>query len=158
MYPPSVDDLYYVSQAWSMGLLGLGYAAFGAAISEIVTRVLAPVVRWETVTTDAVYGRVWKGYGPNNDYVVLSNVCYSLGGQPPAQPPAELVKSMRAVHNCALKAAKYASEHPLDGSINGRLISSPWRFMASGWRHSMILGTCEIRRKYCHRAHPRSNT
>ncbi|OBZ74161.1 hypothetical protein A0H81_06203 [Grifola frondosa] len=148
-YPPSVDDLYYVSQPWSVGLLGFASTTYGAAISEIITGVLAPVVRWETVTTDSRYGRVWKGYGPNSDYVVLSNVCYSLGGQPPAQPPTELVKSMRAIHRCALKAAKYANEFPLKGSspggsiwsvseeefdkpINEKKISSPWRFTASG--------------------------
>ncbi|KAK0502049.1 MAC/Perforin domain-containing protein [Armillaria luteobubalina] len=57
----------------------------GAPVKALVPGVVVPVTRWEIFRdfidnpNDAglTYTRIWRGYGPTNDYVVMSHIAYT---------------------------------------------------------------------------------
>ncbi|OBZ73729.1 hypothetical protein A0H81_06231 [Grifola frondosa] len=122
-FPPAVDNLCYVSQPWGRES-PTTYA--GAAVSELVPGVLAPVVKWEKVATSASISAIWRGYGPSEDYVVLSNVCaVGFNDVPPA--------NLRQLYSSTPSGAVWEiHEAKADKPINGMTVASPWKFTGSG--------------------------
>ncbi|KAK0187423.1 MAC/Perforin domain-containing protein [Armillaria mellea] len=93
----------------------------GAPVKALVPGVLVPVTRWETYrdfvdfpsSGGRTYTRIWRGFGPTDDYVVLSHIAYTWVDQSDmtSQPPALPFNPINAVHKSALKPGTYASQH-----------------------------------------------
>ncbi|KAK0502088.1 hypothetical protein EDD18DRAFT_1426653 [Armillaria luteobubalina] len=95
----------------------------GAPVKALVPGVVVPVTRWEIfkdfvdmpgpLTLPLTYTRIWRGYGPTDDYVVLSHIAYTWRNRNDMtdQPPALPFNPINAVHKSTLKPGTYAVRH-----------------------------------------------